>query len=117
MVVGDQVELAADIIKRVLEKGLPEGVDALNLNYPSDVTEETQLEITRPARVRMTNRVIHRVDPHGRDYYWFEGVEIEGKPSEDVSAVMDKDRASLSPIVIESVHDEEVELLLEFMKD
>ncbi|MHA1908523.1 MAG: 5'/3'-nucleotidase SurE [Candidatus Thorarchaeota archaeon] len=110
-----EVEMAADIIKRVLEKGLPQGIDALNLNYPCDVTEETPLEITRPARVRMTNRVIHRVDPHGRDYYWFEGVEKEGMPSDDVNAVMTNDCASLSPIIIESVGDKEVDLLREFM--
>ncbi len=111
-----ECEMAADIIKLVLENGLPSGIDALNLNYPCDVTESTPLEITRPARVRMTNRVIHRVDPHGRDYYWFEGVEREGKPSEDVNAVMERNCASLSPIVIESVGDNEVELLREFMK-
>lgn len=111
-----ECEMAADIIKRILANGLPPGIDALNLNYPSDVTETTPLEITKPARVRMTNRVIHRVDPHGRNYYWFEGIETDGKPSEDVNAVMEKDCASLSPIVIESIGEKEVELLREFMK-
>ncbi|MFW9849381.1 MAG: 5'/3'-nucleotidase SurE [Candidatus Thorarchaeota archaeon] len=110
-----EVEMAADIIKRIIEKGLPPGIDALNLNYPCDVTEDTPLVVTRPARVRMTNRVIHRVDPHGRDYYWFEGVEMKGKPSEDVNAVMAEDCASLSPIIIESVADDDVERLKQFM--
>ncbi|MFW9908304.1 MAG: 5'/3'-nucleotidase SurE [Candidatus Thorarchaeota archaeon] len=112
-----ECRVSENIIKRALEKGIPKGIDALNLNFPCSITEDTPLKITKPARVRMINRVVHRVDPHRRDYYWFEGVEKTGSADEDVAAVLKEGCISLSPIVIESVGSKELELLKDFMNE
>src|SRR5512146_1506890 len=43
-------EIAAKMVRRlaskVLSQGLPEGVDVLNLNVPSDATEDTEIAVT-----------------------------------------------------------------------
>lgn len=44
-------EVAADIVAKVLEHGLPEGVDLLNVNFPSGVDRDTPRVVTDVARV------------------------------------------------------------------
>ncbi|MFW9931316.1 MAG: hypothetical protein ACFFDR_01565, partial [Candidatus Thorarchaeota archaeon] len=63
----------------------------------------------------MTNNVVHRVDPHGRDYFWFEGIELDGKEGDDVRVVMTEDNIAISPILIESITEREMEALRRFM--
>ncbi len=108
-------KIASDIVRRALEKGLPPEFDALNVNFPCNVTENTEILLAIPARVRMKNRIVHRVDPHGRDYFWLQGIEIDGKEGEDVRIVMTDGNIAISPIVIESVTEKEMDALRRFM--
>ncbi|MHA1577045.1 MAG: 5'/3'-nucleotidase SurE [Candidatus Thorarchaeota archaeon] len=102
-----EFDAACDKIQRlamkVLKEGLPEGIDALNLNLPCDVTEKTKIVVALPTRIRMTNEVDQRVDPHGREYYWFKGIEQCGNQGDDVQIVLDDQQIALSPIIIETV--------------
>ncbi len=104
-------EFALDIIDKILEKGLPDGIDAINMNFPCSVTKDTEIMVTKPTRVRMTNDVEIRVDPHKRKYYWFKGVEQDGRPGEDAYSVLKLNKISISPIVIESIGRDEIELV------
>ncbi len=108
-------QIASDIVKKALEKGFPKEFDAINVNFPCDVNESTKIVFAVPARVRMTNNVVHRVDPHGRDYFWFEGIELDGKEGDDVRVVMKEDNIAISPIKIESVTEREMDALRRFM--
>ncbi len=108
-------KISADIIRKTLDKGLPFEIDGINVNFPLCVTEETEIEYTIPARVRLANRVDHRIDPHGRDYYWFEGIEMDGQPGDDVKAVMANHNISISPIIVESVRESDIERLRAFI--
>lgn len=105
-----------DIVKRVLKNGLPTGIDALNLNFPYTVEEDSEVWITTPSRVRMDNDIERRTDPHGRYYYWLRGIEREGGPGSDVFAVLKEGHISLSPIVIETVGEDELDGLRQLMK-
>lgn len=64
-----------DIAEIVLEKGLPEGVDLLNVNVPAK--PNGKIAVTRLARRMYIVRVEKRLDPRSREYYWIHGDEIE----------------------------------------
>jgi len=108
-------DITMTVISKILKKGLPSGVDLLNLNFPCEVNKDTTIEITRPTRVRMRNEVEERIDPHGRAYYWFRGIEVDGKEGLDVHAVLEKEKASLSPIVLDCISEKHIQNLRSFM--
>lgn len=107
--------ITRDVVLRVLEHRLPKGIDFLNLNFPSEIGPDAKIVITRPARVRMRNDVDERVDPHGRKYYWFVGVEVEPDPGTDAYVVLHEKNISISPITIDGTTERHLETLAWFM--
>ncbi len=103
-------ERASSVVRelalRVLRRGLPEGVDVLNLNFPTLLSPDVELRVTRPARARLRNDINERTDPHGRKYYWFVGVEVEPLPGTDAFVVLRENNISVSPLTIDGVSHE-----------
>ncbi len=95
--------LVRRVAKNVLEKGLPPGVDILNLNVPVSATEDTEVVVTRLARKIFKTAVQERADPRGRPYYWIDGdlvcTEREGT---DVRAVYQEGKISITPLTIDN---------------
>ena len=95
-------DVATKILRRVaikvLEHGLPKGVDLLNLNVPTDATEETEIVVTRLARKIFKTTVQERFDPRGRPYYWIDGelicCDADGT---DVQTVYQDKKISITP--------------------
>ncbi len=100
----------------VLEKGLPEAVDMLNVNVPSDATPETEITITRLARKRYNPTIEERVDPRGHPYYWIVGRRTkEFEPGTDAYALKVERKVSVTPINIDmtaGVDFKEVKMIL-----
>ena len=100
-------EIAMKILRRVaakvLEHGLPEGVDILNLNVPASATEDTEVKVTRLARKIFKTTVQERFDPRGRPYYWIDGdlicCDAEGT---DVQTVYQEKKISITPLSLDS---------------
>ncbi len=100
-------EVATKVLRRVaskvLEHGLPGGVDVLNLNVPADATEDTDIVVTRLARKIFKTTVQERFDPRGRPYYWIDGDLIccdeEGT---DVQTIYQDRKISLTPLTLDS---------------
>jgi 5'-nucleotidase len=91
------------IAEKVLEKGLPEGVDLLNLNVPACATEDTEIVITRLARKIFKTSVQERFDPRGRPYYWIDGDLIqEEEVGTDVRAIYQDGKVSITPLTLDS---------------
>jgi 5'-nucleotidase len=91
------------IARKVLEQGLPEGVDVLNLNVPADATEDTEIVVTRLARKIFKTSVQERFDPRGRPYYWIDGDLIkEEAEGTDVKAVYQDGKISITPLTLDS---------------
>jgi 5'-nucleotidase len=91
------------IAKNVLERGLPEGVDLLNVNIPKHAAQDTQIEITRLARKIFVTGVEERFDPRGRPYYWINGELIrDAEEGTDVRAVMKNGHISVTPLSLDS---------------
>jgi len=92
-------EMLRRIARIVLKKGLPEGVDVLNVNVPAKFSGE--IEITRLARRLYRTRIEERLDPRGRRYYWITGDEVEdAEEGTDIHAIR-MGRVSITPITID----------------
>ena len=67
------------IIKRVLEHGLPSDV-CLNVNMPAG--EIRGIKVTTAGMGCWRDEYDHRVDPFGRDYYWMTGRYVMDHPDD-----------------------------------
>ncbi len=97
------IKVLRRIAAKVLEHGLPEGVDILNLNVPASATEDTEIKVTRLARKIFRTSVQERFDPRGRPYYWIDGdlicCDAEGT---DVQTVYQEKKISITPLSLDS---------------
>lgn len=103
---GIDFSVASHFLKRVaravLKRGLPEGVDMLNVNVPGNATPETPVAITRLARKRYSPTIEERVDPRGHPYYWIVGRKCEKfEPGTDAYALKVERNVSVTPINID----------------
>lgn len=90
---------AREIVSEIIEKGMPKGVDLLNVNFPSTIDENTPIKITRPCRSRYINKYEQRIDPFGRPYYWIFGMENEPTdPETDLHTIKIERAISITPI-------------------
>jgi 5'-nucleotidase len=110
-------EVTKEIAMRVLKRGMPDGIDVLNLNFPSTITEESEIVVTKPTKIRIHNEVERRVDPNGRPYYWYLGIEGEPPINTDAHEVFVKKNIALSPVVLDWIKPEDLERLRKFMQD
>ena len=89
------------LAKHVLKNGLPEGVDLLNVNAPTEI-KDNEIEITRLARRMYTTSVEERRDPRGRKYYWIAGEPInDADVGTDVHTVRVHKRISITPLKLD----------------
>lgn len=87
------------IASKVLGRGLPEGVDLLNVNVPEKWNGK--IEFTRLARRLYETRIDVRYDPRGRRYYWIYGIEVENaEPDTDIHALR-SGKVSITPISLD----------------
>lgn len=67
------VKYGAQIVKRVLENGMPTGF-CLNVNIPNIPVDELKgVKVVRQNRGIWLEELEKRVDPQGLDYYWLTG--------------------------------------------
>jgi len=99
-----ELEHCAEVLRRcaeyVLDRGLPEGVDVLNINVPEEPVRGAR--ITRLARRMYTTRLQERRDPRGRRYFWIDGEPVrDAEPGTDVHAVRVERCISISPLSLD----------------
>ena len=93
------------ITKIVLKKGLPEGIDLLNVNIPANPSDD-EFQIANLSE-RMYNPVIEkRLDPRGKPYYWIGGEPYESHvPGSDGHTLSKLCKTSITPIKIDLTSD------------
>lgn len=69
-------KITREISERIIKKGLPDGVDFLNVNIPSH-PESHEVKLTRLGKRMYSIHIQKRFDPRGREYYWIDGDPIE----------------------------------------
>ncbi len=92
-------EVLSDIAQRVLRKGLPKGVDLLNVNIP--LNPNGKIEITRLARRMYSIRIEKRYDPRGKEYYWIYGIEVEDADEGTDIYALRRGSVSITPLSID----------------
>lgn len=93
--------IAGEIIGDILENGMPQGADILNVNFPTNVKPSTPIRLTEVGRRKYTDRVIVRRDPRGRAYYWLFGEKLSRFPAKtDIEAVATDRNVSITPMVL-----------------
>jgi 5'-nucleotidase len=98
----EAAQRSQQIIAHILAHGLPSGVDFLNVSLPHDVDEKTPIQIAQTIRVRFDNRFQPRTDPHGVEYYWIHGDEIQDlSTTSDVFLAARKFQIVICPISIQ----------------
>lgn len=111
------ISIISDLVKRVLEKGLPQGIDALNVNFPSTITEKTQIVATKPARVRIVNELEKGMDPYQNPYYWIRGTETTTPEGSDAYELLIRGNISISPIIIEALTNDQLDKVRKFISE
>lgn len=86
------------ISEYVLEHGLPEGIQVLNVNYPRKITRRTEVKLARMATIKFLQRVNVSYDPRGNKYYWMYGTMAEPEPGTDVYVVHVEENIAITPI-------------------
>ncbi|MBI5679418.1 MAG: 5'/3'-nucleotidase SurE [Methanobacterium sp.] len=69
-------KITRKLSKRIIKKGLPDGVDFLNVNIPSH-PESHKINLTRLGKRMYSIHIQKRLDPRGREYYWIDGDPVE----------------------------------------
>ena len=95
-------KIARTIVEYVIENGLPENVDLLNVNFPFKLNRNTPVVITWPAPTKYDNFVIERIDPRGKPYYWIWGRRLAMYPKgSDAYALFNLRAISITPLTID----------------
>ena len=102
------------LVKRILKKGLPEGIDLLNVNIPENPINE-EFEIARLGKRMYTPIIEKRLDPREKPYYWIGGVPYEkDKPGSDGYELKQNQKTTVTPLKIDLTAD--MSMLKEWFK-
>ncbi len=95
----------------ILKKGLPEGIDFLNVNIPSH-PETHKVKLTRLGKRMYSIHIQKRLDPRGREYYWIDGDPVEmDEEGTDVYTIRGCNCPTITPVSLDCTSD------LDLMKD
>lgn len=110
-------EFAGALVKSLLERPLPERL-LLNVNLPA-YGKIAGYRVTRAGRHSYGASVIEKDDPRGRKYYWIGGTAYEHvkEPGTDVTTVHDEQLASVTPLLIDLTHHQQLELVRQWPID
>ncbi|WP_458453268.1 5'/3'-nucleotidase SurE [Methanobrevibacter sp.] len=98
----------------VLKKGLPEGVDLLNVNVPANPSDD-EFEIAHLTERMYLPVIDTRLDPREKPYYWIGGETYESHESgSDGHALRNLQKTSITPIKIDMTS--EISSLREWLK-
>ncbi len=89
------------LAKIVLKKGLPEGIDLLNVNVPENPSDE-EFEVVKLGK-RMYNPIVEkRLDPRGKPYYWIDGEPyLSDEPGSDGYELRKNRKTTITPLKID----------------
>lgn len=109
------IAVARQLVRLIGDQGLPEGV-FLNVNCPNiPLAEVGGVEITRLGKRVYRDRVIRRLDPQGREYFWIGGDPPSwiAEDGTDFSAI-ERNRVSITPVSFRLTAAEAIERLREW---
>ena len=93
------------LTKIVLKKGLPDGIDLLNVNVPHNPINE-EFEVVKLGKRMYSPIIDKRLDPRGKPYYWINGVayDLDG-PGSDNFELRRAQKTTVTPLKIDLTSD------------
>jgi len=89
------------LAKTVLKKGLPEGIDLLNVNVPANPSDD-KFEIAKLSERMYVPVIEKRLDPRGKPYYWIGGEPYDShKPGSDGHTLSVLNKTTITPLKID----------------
>ena len=93
------------IAKIILKKGLPEGIDLLNVNIPANPINE-EFEVVTLGKRMYVPIIEKRLDPREKPYYWIGGDPYESDvPGTDGHALRKYQKTTVTPLKIDLTSD------------
>ena len=93
------------IAKIILKKGLPEGIDLLNVNIPANPINE-EFEVVTLGKRMYVPIIEKRLDPREKPYYWIGGDPYESDaPGTDGHALRKYQKTTITPLKIDLTSD------------
>ena len=116
--VGIDFSFAQKMLKKlakiVLKKGLPEGIDLLNVNVPENPVND-EFEVVRLGKRMYVPVMEKRLDPRGQPYYWIGGEPYESdEKGSDGYELKVAQKTTITPLKIDLTGD--LGLLKEFLE-
>ena len=94
-------KILKSVTEKIITKGLPEGVDFVNLNIPSHPSSN-RIKLTRLGERMYKIHIKKRLDPRGRPYYWIDGDPIEKDEfGTDVYVLKEERNATITPVSLD----------------
>jgi 5'-nucleotidase len=91
--------ISKEIVKLALSLEWPKDLAFLNVNFPTEITEETEVYVTEPTVYKYDNYMVEKKDPRKLTYLWLWGERKKTFPENtDSWAVIHKKSISISPI-------------------
>lgn len=92
------------VVKKVLEHGMPEGADILNLNVPAHPVSDEIVQVRLAKRMYDTD-IEKRVDPYGHPYYWIVGgLIMEEGDDTDVHTLRVENKSTVTALSTDMTH-------------
>ncbi len=93
--------VAKYLTQKILENGLPSGIDLISVNFPSRDKARRCIKLTTPSRIRWRPIFEQRLDTRGRPYYWLQTMQAELEKGTDVYSVVVEGCVSVTPLNID----------------
>lgn len=96
------------VVKNVIEYGMPENIDILNLNIPAR-PESDEIIQSHLANRMYTTEVEERHDPYGHPYYWIKGdIIMEDEDQTDVNTIHARNQPVITPLSVDMTVNEDI---------
>ncbi|WP_405275487.1 5'/3'-nucleotidase SurE [Methanobrevibacter sp.] len=93
------------IAKIIIKKGLPEGIDLLNVNIPANPINE-EFEVVKLGKRMFVPVIDKRMDPREKPYYWIGGDPYESdEPGTDGHGLRKVRKTTITPLKIDLTSD------------
>ncbi len=102
------------LVKIVLKKGLPEGIDLLNVNIPKNPVDD-EFEVVKLGKRMYTPVMEKRLDPREQPYYWIGGEPYTSdKKGSDSYELKVSQKSTITPLKIDLTAD--LKVLKDFLE-
>ncbi len=97
-------KISSEIVRFLLRHGFPADIDLISVNYPAKIDGDTEVKVTRLARLSLSIKVYIREDPRGTPYYWIWGEKFGNFPIDsDAYTTLVSNNISITPVKLDGM--------------